>query len=69
MGIIVVESADIIAVDRPDNVILGPLDGVSVESVVGSGNSGPSVTVIGGSITLSEVVGLNLVVVATKSFL
>jgi len=69
LSIGIVESADIVAVDRPDDVVLGPLHGVGVENIVRGSDSGPSVTVIGGSVTLSKVVGLNLGVVSTKSFL
>lgn len=64
-----VESTDFLVVDQPDNLSWGPLDGVSVENILGSSDVGPSVTVIGGGITLSEVVGLNLGVVATECFL
>lgn len=64
-----VESTDFLVVDQPDDVLWGPLDGVSVEDILRSSDVGPSVTVISGGITLSEVVGLNLGVVATKCFL
>ena len=69
LSIGIVESADDVAVDGPDEGLLGPVDGVLVESILRSGNCGPSVTVVSSGVTLSKVVGLNLAVVATKALL
>lgn len=40
-----------------------------MEGVDGSIDRGVGLPVVGGGVTLSEIVGLNLVVVATKSLL
>ena len=68
LGILVVQSADLIAVNEPLDVVLLPLNLVGVEFTLDVVHSGPGVTVIGGSIALTEVVGLNGGVVPTKGF-
>lgn len=53
-------------VDKPDNVVLGPLDRVGVDLVLRVGDIVVGTSVVGGSITLTEVVGLHLCLVTTK---
>lgn len=69
LSIGVVESTDGGAVDGPDGRVLLPVHRVGVESRLGVGYGGPSVAVVGGSITLAKVVGLNLGGVSTESLL
>lgn len=57
------------AIDAPGSGGFSPLNGVSVEGLLGGRHSCPSSTVVGGGVTLAEVVGLNLSGVTTKSFL
>jgi len=68
LGILVVESADIGTINQPVDGILGPLDGVGVERVMGGADADPSLTVIGCGIALSEVVGLNGVILSAHRF-
>lgn len=69
LGILVVESADIGTINQPVDGVLGPLDGVGVERVMGRADADPLLTVIGRGIALSEVVGLNGVILSAQSFL
>lgn len=69
LGILVVESADNGTINQPVDGFLGPLDGVGVERVLGRADVNPSLTVIGRGIALSEVVGLNGVILSTQCFL
>lgn len=69
LGIVVVKSADISTINQPVDGVLGPLDGVGVERGMRAGDGDPSLTVIGGGIALSEVVGLNGVVLSAQCFL
>lgn len=69
LGILIVESADIGTINQPVDGILGPLDGVGVERVLGVADVDPSLTVIGRGIALSEVVGLNGVLLSTQCLL
>jgi hypothetical protein len=69
LGIGVVESANGGAVNGPDGLVLLPVHRVGVEGVLGVRHTGPSGAVIGGSVTLAEVVGLDLGSVAAKSLL
>jgi hypothetical protein len=63
------QSADDSTVDDPANRLRGPFNGVGVENLLGSSDGVEATTVIAGSVTLSEVVALNLSGVASKSFL
>ena len=69
LGLIVRNGTDFIAIDAPLDVVLGPVDRVGVPGVDRSIDRGIRFAVIGGGITFSEVVGLDLVVVATKTLL
>lgn len=69
LGIVVVEGTNDIAVNQPLDHVLVPVDGVGVEGILETRHRHVADTVIGRGITLTEVVGLDLSVVATKGFL
>ncbi len=58
--------ANLLAVDEPPNALRRPLDGVSVNLASGVADAVEGTTVVAAGITLAEVVGLNLGVVAAN---
>lgn len=66
LGIGVEQSADQIAINVPLDVVLSPVDGVGVEVVLGRADGVVGTTVVGGGVSLAEVVGLDLGGVTTK---
>lgn len=66
LSIGILQLANLIVIDKPADVVLSPVDRVLVDVVLGVGNIVVGTTVIGGSITLAEVVGLDLSLVTTK---
>lgn len=69
LSVSVLDSTESLAVNDPADGILGPVDGVGVEVVLRGVDVLPGLTVVGGSVTLAEVVGLDLVRVASNTFL
>lgn len=68
LGIGSLESSDNLVVDEPVNIGGSPLDGVLVVRAERVVDGVVSTTVVGSSIALAEVVGLNLGVIATNPF-
>lgn len=66
LSILVVESTDDSTVNDPVNLLGGPLDGVGVELSDGVSNGVEGTAIVGGGVTLAEVVGLDLGVVTTE---
>lgn len=60
------QGTDDVVVDQPGDTSRSPLNGVSVERSKRAGNGVESTTVEGSSVTLAEVVGLSLGVVASN---
>lgn len=69
LGIVVRERTHDRTVNRPGNGILGPVDGVGVESLLRSGNGHVSASVICGGVSFAKVVCLNLSGVTAQYFL
>lgn len=69
LGFVVGDGADVLAIDRPCDVVFLPVDAVGVEGVHGGLNGLPGLTIVRGGIALAEVIGLDLVVVATDTLL
>lgn len=68
-GVAVVELAYLHFVDAPADVVLGPVDRVIVELVLRLRHVVVEGTVVGSRVTLSEVVGLNVVGITSNPFL
>lgn len=66
LSVSVLQFTDLVAVDRPDNMVLGPLQRVGVNLALGVGNRVVGTTIVGSRIALAEVVGLHLGRVATN---
>jgi hypothetical protein len=66
LGIGVVQGADQVAINVPLDVLAGPVDGVGVEVILGVADGVVGTTVIGGGISLAEVVGLDLGGITTE---
>lgn len=66
LGIGIVQGADQATIDVPFDVVLGPVNGISVELLLRVADGVVGSTVVGGSITLAEVVGLDLGCVTTE---
>lgn len=69
LGFVIGKGPDILAINRPCDMILFPFDSVGVEDVLGGLNGMPGRTVVGRGVALAEVVGLDFVVSGTKSLL
>lgn len=69
LGLRSMKGSEHIAVNRPGDVVLLPVDGVGVEGADGIIDMGISRPVIGGGVTLAEVVGLDFIILATESLL
>lgn len=69
LSIGVVQGTNDIAVDGPGGGLLLPRHLVGVVNILGSSDGRVSSTVIGRSVALAEVVGLNSASIATQSFL
>lgn len=63
-----IEHSDALAVDHPVDLLGSPLDGVRVEGTSGITNGVVLAAVVGGSVSLAEVVGLDLGVVGADKF-
>ncbi|KAL2281893.1 hypothetical protein FJTKL_11342 [Diaporthe vaccinii] len=60
LGVGVLQRPDDGAINDPVQLLGGPVDGVGVELGLGVADSGEATTVVGGRVTLAEVVGLDL---------
>lgn len=69
VSISIVQGADGCSVNGPDNRILGPVDGVGVDSVLRSGDGELLHPVVGRSVSLAEVISLDIAVVAAQELL
>lgn len=67
-GVVESESSDGFSIDVPDGCFGCPVNGVVVEGVNGCSHGWVFGTVIGGSVSLSEEIVLNLSVVETEPF-
>jgi hypothetical protein len=66
LGLLVLDGADDGAVNDPLDALGGPVDGVGVVHLGGRLDVVEAAAVVGGGVTLAEVVGLDLVVLATE---
>lgn len=62
-GVVVGQRADGVVVDGPDDALGGPVDRVRVVGIDGGGDGYGRAAIVGGSIALSEEVGLDVGVV------
>lgn len=69
LGLLIPNSTDLLTINQPGDGVLLPVDGVGVHSVDRSVDGRIRFAVVGGGVTLAEVVGLDLVVEATKTLL
>lgn len=66
LSIGVLQLTNLVAIDVPANVVLGPVEGVGVVVVLGVRDRVVSTTVVGRGISLSEVITLHLSLVASN---
>lgn len=69
LGVLVGEGAHALAVDQEVDGLLGPVDRVGVPGLDGGRDLLVGGAVVGGGVTLAEVVGFDLVVVAAEALL
>lgn len=69
LGVSILDGPDGVAIDNPADGILGPVDSVGVDVFLRVVHVLPGLAIVSGSVTLSKVVGLNLVRVTANSFL
>lgn len=69
LGLVAGQSADVLAVDEPGDLLGRPCDGVCVEDLLGGGHRLVSSAVVAGGVAFAKVVGLDLSGITPKSFL
>ena len=69
LGLLIRNRTDLVSIDQPGDGVLRPVDGVGVHSVDRSVDGRIRLTVVGAGVTLTEVVGLDLVIEAAKTLL
>lgn len=69
LGLLVRNFSDLLAINQEGDRVLLPVDGVGVHGVDGSVDGRIRLAVVGGGVTLAEVVGLDLVVEAAETLL
>lgn len=69
LGLLIRNGTDLVSINQPGDGVLRPVDGVGVHGVDRSVDGRIRLTVVGGGVTLAEVVGLDLVVETAKTLL
>lgn len=69
LGLVVLDSANRVAVNEPGDGFLGPVDSVGVEGLLGSVQVDPGLAIVGSGVALAEVVGFDSVREATNALL